>query len=164
MAYIDDIRDKVIKKSRFDKINYMIDAPSSDEIDAAIYFAVDEINSYPPLTNHKFEDYESLDPRYQFVLINCSAKNVIDTLIFDWVANGLDASIGDFTLESKLGDYNTLYDRLANDCKDTITRLKPAENMKATVLDFPELGKPSVNGYTRSNIACRFSKATRGRR
>lgn len=122
------IRSEVEKRSRFSQILSLVEPPEDDELDAAIYDALDDINSLEPSTNYSLENIiGSTDTRWKRLLYLGAAHNAVGMLLKDWTANGIDVDLGDgVALASKLSDYQTLHSDLKDEFDDKLEKLKTA--------------------------------------
>lgn len=99
--------------------------PDIDDISAAVYDAMDDINGFPPNTMMSLVDvYDNPDTRWKSLLYLGTAKNVIQLLVNLWTQNGFDQTIGELRLESKLNDYRSLYDMLVGEFEKKAERVK----------------------------------------
>lgn len=152
MADLEKIRSEIEKRCRFTQILSLVEPPETDEIDAAVYDAVDEINSLEPNTSYTLDwIQENSDPRWMKLVYDGAAYRVIDMLIKDWTANGLDVDLGDgVALASKLGDYNTLRDTLKTSFDENLEKLKTAALKTSRVRTFSTgLGLNSLSSFGR---------------
>jgi len=109
---------------RFPQIDNLLPLPTDEEIKLAIQLSIDDINVYPPKTSVTIESAaNSVDAWYSTVILG-ACKNTVRTLIADWTANGINANIDSLTLESKLSDYQALYERFLTDFNERLERIK----------------------------------------
>jgi len=123
---VDEIIKEVEDRYRFNLIENLLPRPAKLEKRVAVFDAVQEINSYPPQTAHTLEQImdPNGDPRWIRLIYIGTAKNIVAMLVSDWTSNGLDASIGDLSLESKLDEYRTLQESLNTEFDDRLEKLK----------------------------------------
>lgn len=127
--FLDTLVEEVKVRTRFELFNDLVGdivkKPDYDEIVAAIYDGLGDINSREPATKYSIEFImNNPDTRWKKALMLVSSRNVIQSLIFDWTANGMSAQIEDLSIENKLDDYHRLYEILTNQFDDLIDKLK----------------------------------------
>lgn len=141
----DVLKEAIFKRYRFDKIDNMLPTTESLEVEAAIADAVEDINAFPPETSYTFDwIYEGNDPRWRRMLYIAAAKNICEMLLADWAANGFDAQIDDLNVNTKIGDYQTLYTTLDEQWN------KKMEQLKGT-------SQKSIQGITAANQSPLYS-------
>lgn len=119
------LRVEVFNRTRFHMVENMLERPTDDEIDCALFDALDDINSAAPTTNFTIDKIcEMTDKRWKRMLIFGGAKNTVGMLVADWTANGFDAQIEEFNVPSKLSDYSSLWTELTNQFNDMLDKLK----------------------------------------
>lgn len=148
---LEEIRKAVHTRTRLGVIDNMIDPPTSREMDAAIYDAVSDINSYAPATSFTVESIGTdPDSRWFRALTLGAARNTLATLLVDWVSHGISVDLGDgVALESRKGDYETLEASLAEQFDTLVLRLKESSCNVSQVRHFRTIGrfsKPSSLG------------------
>jgi hypothetical protein len=97
---------------RTEKVELMTDLVgklSDDEIKQAIKSTVGEINSKVPVTNYTLDEMMNLGSAWEYLVLLGSSKNSIRTLIFNWTSEGVSIQDEIASVDSKLGDYNSLY-------------------------------------------------------
>ncbi len=125
---MEELRGQIHKRTRFPEIESVIEPPENDEIDAAIFDAVDDINSLEPETSHSLDSIlEMSDTRWKRLVILGASANVIRMILFDWTANGIDIDLGDgVQLSTKVGEYESLLSNLREEFDDKLEKLKTA--------------------------------------
>jgi len=141
MTY-DEIKEDVIKiintMTRFPIMDNLIDNPTPEEIERAMLDGVEDINNFKPVTDYDVETLYNKGSRWRRVFHLATEINIYRTLVKDWVANGLDASIEEFNLPNKLPDYQSLLADLEQKFENSVNALKA--------------GKPVVRlGHYRTN-------------
>ena len=127
--FLDKLVEDIRVRTRYDRfddlVGDIVKKPGRDEIVAAIYDAIGEINSYEPATTFDIETYiDSSDTRWKRILLLCASANFIRTLLFDWTANGFGPQIEDLQIENKLPDYQALLSTLEDQFTDLLDKLK----------------------------------------
>ena len=127
--FIDDQVEKVKIRTRYELFDNLVGdivhKPSRDEIVAAIFDGLSDINSYEPQTMLTITDIAtSVDVRWARLLTIAASRNFVLTLIFDWTANGLAPQIEDLSIENKLPDWKDLYSTLDELFKEQVEKLK----------------------------------------
>lgn len=163
--FINQLVEKIKIRTRFDTFNNLVgdivSKPTDKEVIAAIYDGLDDINSYEPETRYTILDlYHNTDTRWERLLYVAASKNFINTLLFDWTANGISPQIEDLSIESKLGDFKDLHSQLDEQFKELI------EKLKTTALKVNRLSKFGTSVKTMqsairpygSNLANRYYK------
>lgn len=113
---LDSLIDSIKVRTRLDQMDNMITKLTRDEYVAAIYDAIDLINSMPPASNFTLRSiYEMTDTRLKMLVILGASVGVIKTLVFDWTAHGLDSDIGEFSIPNRLSDYKDLLSTLEDE-------------------------------------------------
>lgn len=122
---LNQILTEVELRHRFKQIDNLITQPTDDELKAAALDALDHINSHPPQTFYSLQDVmEGADTRWKVLLYLGTARNIARLLTTDWTHNGFSQQIGEFNVESKLGDVKDLYSSLTTELDDRLTALK----------------------------------------
>lgn len=107
--------------------NLLDNKPTDDEIKAAIWDAMGEINSAPPATDFDlktmYDEHKDGNP-WRTILYFGSAKNIIRLLMNHWNAEGFNANLGDLQAESKFGDFSSLYGTLDTEFNERLEKLK----------------------------------------
>jgi len=136
--YLKTIRSEVYKRSRFNELDTLIDIPNDDEIDAAIYDSLDDINSTEPASDFTIESIMSnSDTRWKRLLYLGASKGVVQTLLFDWTAHGIDVDLGDgVAVSSKLPDYQSLFQLLDEQFDKLLDKLKASSSKLSRVSHF----------------------------
>lgn len=111
---LNQIVTEVSTRYRFGEIDGMLPKPRLLEMQAAVLDALQEINSFPPVTTTTLESLftEDADTRWTVLLYLGTAKNILHTLIFDFTANGFSQQLGEFSVEDRLDQYRSLYDTI----------------------------------------------------
>ena len=101
---------------------------TDDEICCALYDAVDVINNYPPATQFTVEQLfaKQGDPRFRGVYYLAVGQKLLTTLLWDWTANGFDQTFNNFKVETKLGDYQLLQERITEQLMEQLKQMKEA--------------------------------------
>lgn len=158
------LRAELEKRNRWKQMESFLPQPTSLEIDAAIFDALDEINSHEPCTNYTLSWVVSnQDTRWLKLVFEGASYRVTDMLVKDWAANGLDVDLGDgVALESKLGDFSSLRDSLKDTFVENLERLKTACLKYSLVSRF----SPVHAGRTsrKTTISRRFSNSYKSTR
>lgn len=143
---LSDLRKEILKRTRFDKAETIIDNLTNDELTASIYDALDDLNSIEPATEWKLDEvYLDEDTRRKRLLLLGASKNAIHTLIFDWTANGSSSQIDDFQIENKLSDFNSLFQLLNDEFQQKVEKFKAATQKVFSIGQFnpmPSRRKP----------------------
>lgn len=122
---LDRLVKEIDKRTRFDQMNNLIDLPSKEEKIAALLDTISDINVAPPRTSYKLDNmWEATDPRLERLVVQGASVLVLDTLIYDWTANGVDASIDEFDLPSRLADFKDLMSTIMEQFEKNLGRLK----------------------------------------
>lgn len=97
-----------------------------DEIACALYDAVDTLNNAPPQTRFTIDQLftPGSDPRFRSVYYLCVAKHLLITLVFDWTSNSFDQTMNNFTVTSKLADYQQLLSSITEQLDAQLDKLK----------------------------------------
>ena len=75
---MEELRGQIHKRTRFREIESVIEPPENDEIDAAIFDAVDDINSLEPETTYTLDQIlELTDTRWKRLVFLGACSNVI---------------------------------------------------------------------------------------
>lgn len=121
-------------------IDGLVDAPTLPEVGIAINLAMGEINITPPITRLSLQDMWN-NSSYQYLLTIGTAKYLILTLFNDWVHNGLDATVDQFTINNRMADYSSLLDRYTTEFSDRLVASKPmlSRNTKTTQVYTPKV-------------------------
>ena len=124
--YLETLRGLIKTRTRLNKLDEEIPAPSATEMNEAIFAALDEINSHEPRTNFTLEyAFKSApDTRLQTILILGASKNLLETLLYDYTANGDDASIDVISVQSRLSDFNGLYSTIKSSFDERLEKYK----------------------------------------
>jgi len=128
------IQKQLNNTSRFESANTMIPNPDSPEMQQAIEDAVDDINLKTHLSNYTLEAYWNKGNPYRRLLRLATEINIYKLLIKDWVANGMDVDLGDLSLPSKLGDYQSLLSDLKiefDEIIESVKKGKPRSSMSS---------------------------------
>lgn len=162
---MDKLRAEIEKRGRWSQILSLIEPPESFEIDAAIFDALDDINSWEPNTRYTLEwVVDNSDTRWLRALYEGAAYRIVDLLVKDWTANGIDVDLGDgVALSSKLSDYSSLRDSLKSSFEEGIERLKTTVLKTSRVKTFSTrqglsgspsnaFGRRSLKSYKSSKI------------
>jgi hypothetical protein len=159
---LEEIRKDIDKRSRISVIDNFIDKPTVREVDSAIFDAVQDINSFAPMTSFTIESiHGSADGRWYRALTLGAARNVINMLILDWTAHGMSVDLGDgVSLDTKLGDYTSLHSLLTEEFEKLVERLKETTQRAVIVTHFKTNRTGSKNGAF-SKRAANFSRMTR---
>ena len=166
--FLDSLVEKIRIRTRYDRFDELVgdivSKPGRDEIVAAIYDAIGEINSYEPATSFTIEGFMTQsDTRWHRVLMLGASANFIRTLVFDWTANGFSPQVEDLQIENKLSDYKDLLASLEEQFKDLLEKLKTSAlklvrtSSFATTKDSRLYGS-SCTSYS-STIVSRYSKS-----
>lgn len=160
---LEAIRREVDKRTRISKIDNMIDPPCKEEVDAAIYDAVADINAYEPRTDFTVASIGAdPDKRWFRAVTLGAARNTIQTLLLDWTAQGISVDLGDgVSLESRLGDYQTLESTLTERFDDLVTKLKASTERHTNVRTFRTIGMGSQRGQSLGKRAAIHNKSNR---
>ena len=123
---VQQILEGVETRWHFTLADNMLDyIPNKDDVSAAVYDSADDINSFTPNTMFSLVDmYDNPDTRWKSLLYLGAAKNVVQMLLNLWTQNGFDATIGEISAPSKLGDYKDLYNTLVTEFDKKAERLK----------------------------------------
>ncbi|HEC63792.1 MAG TPA: hypothetical protein ENI23_00695 [bacterium] len=131
--------------------------PDEDEKSAALFDALQDINSAPPQTFFSMENIAGSvesnvwsipsDTRWLRLLLLGAARSMAQTLIWDWTANGFIANIDDFEIESKLSDFQALESQLSERFNEILEKLK--ETSQKFVKGVPDSGHQNFNPNSR---------------
>ena len=146
---IGKITKAVEEMARFDKADTMITNPSPLEYERAILDGVEDINLFKPNTSYTLEQIYNKGSRWIRVLYLATEINIYRLLVKDWVANGMDVDLGDLSLPSKLGDYQSLLSDLESKFQETLTAMKSGGPL--TRSSAFSTGKSNANGYLGSS-------------
>jgi len=117
---LQQIIQKVKIRGRLNDIENQIAPPNDEEILEAFEKAFAEISlALTPLSSSSIEN-----PLIKEILITCTAKNVIETLIFQWTAQGVEAIVEGFSIKDRLNDYHSLFKLLEEECDKKIGEMK----------------------------------------
>jgi hypothetical protein len=140
-AYLGKLLEEVKRLGRFKTLDTMVDSVTDDEITDAVFNAIDDVNGFPPETGFSLEQIsEMTDTRWKRCVVLRAAANCIDNLLFQWTADGIDVTVGEFQVTNKTSDYSSLRDAL-NEKYDVLI-----EKLKAATQNFS-----SARGYNLSN-------------
>lgn len=161
---INDYVSEVERKARFHLIDDLVSKPSTDELKDAIYDAMDDINSTEPETAYKVQEVlDMTDTRLKRLLTIGASRNAIQTLIYDWTANGLDADLGNgISVANRLGDFQSLHQQLTDEFNDRLEKFKASALKTSSVTHFrtsKNLLAPFGNSFGKR--ATRYSKSVR---
>lgn len=97
-----------------------------DEIGVALYDAIDTLNNYPPATQFTIDQLFAVnaDPRFRGVFYVCVAQKLLNTLVWDWTANGFSQKFNNFSIENKLEDYQKLLAVMTEQIEAQLKNLK----------------------------------------
>ena len=99
--------------------------PDQTDLESAVWDGVDDINDFAPETMFSVSDiWDKGDTRWKSLLYLATAKNIVQMLLNLWTQNGFNATIGDLQADSKLGDYQNLYNTLVGEFDKKADRLK----------------------------------------
>ncbi len=157
---LEEIRGDVDRRTRITQIDNFINPPTVKEVDAAIFDALQDINSFEPMTSFSIEGiHADADGRWYRALTLGSAKNIVQMLIFDWTAHGMDVDLGDgVALASRLSDYESLRSALSDEFVALVERLKASTQRHVNLQHFHTLLKD------RDGNQSSFGKRARTRR
>jgi hypothetical protein len=129
---IEEIYEAAIKeidrRYRFPAFDDLINGPTDMEKQVAMEDAVGDINAYAPVTTFTLEGIFNgkADVRLKNLVYLGTARNVIRTLLFDWTANGVSATVEEFTFEDRKDRYEQLlttidgqFDKLVSGWKES---------------------------------------------
>lgn len=158
---IEDLIQEVKLKARFDNIDDIVDLPSDDEIKAALFDTLDDINSLEPETNFLMRDIlEMDDTRWKRVLTLGAAANTVQTLVFDWTHNGFEADLNNgVNVTNRLSDYQSLLQSLKDEFDQRLEKLKAASQRFSIVRHFATTASSTIS-YSKRYYSVR--KAGRG--
>ena len=161
--FLDSLVEKIRIRTRYDRFDELVgdivSKPGRDEIVAAIYDAVGEINSYEPATSFTIEGFMTQsDTRWHRVLMLGASVNFIRTLVFDWTANGFGPQVEDLQIENKLSDYKDLLNSLDLLEKLKTSALKLVRTSSFATTKDSRLYGSSCTSYS-STIISRYSKS-----
>lgn len=161
MADISAILAEVEKRTRFSEILSLVSPPDEDELTAAVFDSVDDINSFEPSTTYTLDwIMDNQDTRWKRLVYLGAAHNAVRMLLADWTANGIDVDLGDgVALASKLSDYQALESSLKEEFNEKIERLKTAALKFSSVRHFST--SKTMGSTTFSSRANRYRKSTR---
>ena len=161
---IEDLIKEVKLKARFDNIDDIVDLPSDEEIKAALFDTLDDINSLEPETNFLMKDIlEMDDTRWKRVLTLGTAANTVQTLVFDWTHNGFEADLNNgVNVTNRLSDYQSLLQSLKDEFDQRLEKLKTASQRFSSVRHFATTAS-STNGLSISYSKRYYSVRKAGR-
>lgn len=140
-------------------IDGLVDAPSLPEVTIAIDLAIGEINITSPITRLSLQDMWG-NSSYQYLLTLGTIKYLVLTLFNDWVHNGLDATVDQFTINNRMSDYSSLLDRYTVEFTDRLVTAKPmlSRHTKTTQIYTPKVSprrtpNDGLNVYSLPRIA-----------
>lgn len=111
---------------QFDRIDTMLGSPETAQIEAALWDALQDVNSAPPETRVTWEAISSpsFDPRWKRLVLLGAALHVVNELVVIWTSNGFNQTIDDLQIESKVSEYRDLRDLLKSDFDEKLERMK----------------------------------------
>lgn len=153
------LRADVNKRIRFVDFDMMVPVPTEDELDCALFDALDDINTEPPQTFFSLETvYTSTDTRWKRLLCMGAIYIVLDTMITELTANGLDVQIAEFTVSGKMGELAELRNYYKERFLEQAAKLKRTSSFRSRYRPYRTTIWPVSAGPTR-----RFSTTYTGR-
>lgn len=143
---------EVKRRMRFGAYDNMINPLNNQEIEDAVYDALEEINNVPPITRFTPLTFIQNKRRYRRVVITCAAKFAVLTLISEWTANGLNVGVEDLSVDNKIGDFQSLLSTLNDEYKEQLQQMKQYDRLYVTSTTF-STGKTSAQ---KSRFSFRF--------
>lgn len=127
---------ELVRRYRFFRYDNMIDNLTTDELEDALYDALEIINQTPPIWSGGLLDYVKLGRRYRRLLLHGAAYYALMTLWSEWSANGMNISIEDLAVDNKTGDIQTLMDAQWNVFQELLKEMKEYDRMALKVSTF----------------------------
>lgn len=128
---------EVKRRFRLDRYDNMLEKLSDVEIEDALYDALEEINQHTPVTTFNFVQLMAQGQRYRRLLIIGAGKYCTQTLLSEWVSNGMDIAVEDISLANKQGDFQSLFDNLKTQFEEGLTALKAYDRLKTIRSTYP---------------------------
>lgn len=132
---------EVCRRYRFLQYENALENLDKEEIYDAITDALEEINEYPPRSQRTLLDFVKLGIRYRRLLIMGAARNAVSTLVSIWTSNGIDVSVEDLSVSSKLGDFQSLLSTLTEQFEKALTEMKQKDKLCITSFTYSTGGR-----------------------
>lgn len=127
---------ELVRRYRFFRYDNMIDNLTNDELEDAIYDALEIINQTPPIWSRGLLDFVALGRRYRRLLLHGAAYYALMTLWSEWSANGMNITIEDLGVDNKTGDIQTLMDAQWNIFQEMLKEMKEFDRQAIKVSHF----------------------------
>jgi len=132
LEYIAHLRTRVSSKYRLTKADNMIDNPDDPEYMESVLSGIDDFNIYPPQTKFTLEDFKK-DSNKEGILVKLMAKAILTTIIAEWVSNGMEMSLDDFSVPDRLDRYQGLLDTITDETNGLLESTKKSYGTRTKV-------------------------------
>lgn len=158
---LDYFYNELMRRFRFNKYDNMIDAPTSKlEVTDSLEDALEEINSFiQPHSNWDLLYFVKKGRRYRRLLLLGAAKNVLQMLLSDWTANGVEVVIEDFSVEDKTSSIESLYSTLREQFQEQLQQMKEYDRLTVKYSTFATGKRRTGTGY--NSIVARTTRIIR---
>ena len=138
---------EIVKRSRLNGIEDVVDKIRDEEIEAAMLDAIDEINLFEPATTFTIEHILENDVRLKALFYLGAAKNLVKLMVYDFTANGVDLDLGDgVALQNRLGDYQSLLSIVNDEFDKRLERFK-SSSVKLYKINAFSTRDVNIGGY-----------------
>lgn len=158
---LDYFYNELMRRFRFNKYDNMIDAPTHKlEVEDALDDAVEEINEFiQPRTNWDLLYFVKKGRRYRRLLLLGAAKNVLQMLTSEWIANGVDVVIEDFQVDNKTSDTQGFYDAIREQFQEQLQQMKEYDRLTVKYSTFSTGKRRWGSGY--NSLVARTTRIVR---
>lgn len=120
---------ELARRYRFFKYFNALENLNKEEIIDALYDALEEINEMTPQSDYTLLKLVSRGRRYRRVLILGAAKYCVITLISHWTSDGIDVTVEDLSVSSKLSDFQSLLSTISDQFTERLKELKAYDRL-----------------------------------
>lgn len=151
---------EVARRYRFFSYLNALENLRRDEVLDALYDALEEINETTPQSDYSLLKLVTRGQRYRRVLILGAAKYCVITLISHWTSDGIDVTVEDLSVSSKLGDFQSLLSTITDQFTEKLKELKAYDRLAIRTSQF----STGARRFSTVSSVTRVSRITTGGR